>query len=72
MVSHPELGSDPPIGSDWTGNRGVTWSLPMNPKSKVIQLPLREVIPSMIFQNRYKAIFQLVKAPFGNLQLFYL
>ena len=41
-------------------------------KSKVVQQPLREVIPSMIFQNMKMAIFQLVWAPLGKrLQVFY-
>ena len=31
--------------------------LSTNPKIKVVQLPLREVIPLMIFQNRKVAIF---------------
>ena len=41
-------------------------------KNKAVQLPLREVIPSMIFQNRKMTIFQLAKAPLGKLlHLFY-
>ena len=41
--------------------------LRMNPKNKIAQQHLREVISLMTFQNLKKAIFQLVKAPFGKL-----
>ena len=38
MVSHPELGSDPPIGSDWESGRG---KLVLEPRFRRFWISLR-------------------------------
>ena len=41
----------------------------MNPKSKIVQLLLREVIPSMIFQNQKMTIFSAGQSSIGQTPL---